>query len=697
MAGERTFLVKLIGNADSAVKAFKDVADEGKKTIGQLQTVGNTIGAGFDLVKKAAFVAIGAFTAVAGAATAAVFAAAEDELSQRKLATQLEATTGATASQIAMIEEFIKQAMLATGVTDTELRNGFANLTRATGDATESQRLLNLSLGISAATGKDLESVTIALGKASNGQITALSKLGIPIDENIKKSKDFSAALVSLETQFAGASAAAADTFSGRMKIMKTTLGEVVESIGFALLPFFEKMVKFIQDNILPALVAFADHIGKDGLVLSIGFALNAMGDLGVTFVNVLESMTMSVLTFLKEFTDLGRTIALTIGFTAALTGNVPLALKATAASLAFKAAQGQLNTALAATPGLFDKIRAAMATAAIIQSKALPNIIGTADALERQVNGLKKKKTSDEDVIDTTGGVAKIVETAKQKFEKYTDELKRSTSAQKSFTSAQKGTKEAQLGLASANIDLATAQENFNSAINGYGKDSAQAKAAQRELDKAQRNVAQSGFRVEESVFAVVDAEKKLAELLKDPETSKQAIREAEINLAQAKLAVADATDSQFDATNGLSKAQLALNEATTGAIVGSETYKKFLDAVNDAKDAQLKASERVADATERETEAFEALAEAIKKVAEAAATMPGRNLLVPALPAVPTPGGGGATGGGSTAGGGGGPSIVINTGLGTNGIEAGRQIVEVLQQYSRIGGNNFLEFAVA
>lgn len=695
MAGERTFLVKILGNSDGAITAFKKLAKEGTDTIGQLQSVGDKIGAGFDVIKKAAFIAVGAFTAVAGAATAAVFAAAEDELSQRKLATQLEATTGATAHQVAMIEEFIKQAMLATGVTDTDLRSGFANLTRATGDATESQRLLNLSLGISAATGKDLESVTIALGKASNGQITALSKLGIPIDENIKKSKDFGAALVSLEGQFGGASAAAADTFSGRMKIMKTTLGEVVESIGFALLPFFEKMVGFIQKNILPALVAFSDHIGKDGLVLSIGFALNAMGDLGSSFIDVLEGMTTAVLNFLINFVEIGRKIALTVELTAALSGNIPLTLKSAAASLAFKYASGQLNTALAATPGLFDKIRAAMAAAALIQSKALPNIIGTADALERQVNGLKKKKTSDEEVIDTTGGVAKIVETAKQKFEKYTDALKGSTSAQKSFTSAQKGTKEAQLGLASANIDLATAQENFNQAINGYGKDSTQAKAAQRELDKAQRNVAQSGFRVEESVFAVADAEKKLAELLKDPETSKQAIREAEINLAQAKLAVADATDSQFDATNGLSKAQLALNEATTGAISGSETYKKFLDAVNDAKDAQLKASERLADATDRETEAFEALAEAIKKVADAAATMPGRNLLVPSLPSVPTPSGGGASGvPGDIRGG---TNINITTGIGTNGVEAGRQIVEVLQQYSRIGGNNFLEFAVA
>jgi hypothetical protein len=42
-------------------------------------------------------------------------------------------------------------------------------------------------------------------------------------------------------------------------------------------------------------------------------------------------------------------------------------------------------------------------------------------------------------------------------------------------------------------------------------------------------------------------------------------------------------------------------------------------------------------------------------------------------------------------------GNQYIINTGIGTNGVEAGRQIVEVLQQYSRIAGGNFLEFAVA
>jgi len=860
MAGERSFLVKILGNADGAITAFKNLAREGQESFEQVQSIGNKIGAGFDVVKKAAFIAIGAFTAVAGAATAAALAAAEDEKSQRELASQLQRTTDASNTQIASVEAFIKKAMLATGVVDTELRSAFGNLVRATGDATTSQRLFSLALDISAATGKDLESVTIGLGKAANGQVTALAKLGIPIDENVKKSKDFNAALIELERQFGGASAAAADTFSGRLAVVKVTLGEVVESIGFALLPFFEKMVAFIQKNILPALVAFSDHIGKDGLVLSIGFALNAMGDLGMTFVDVLEQMTMATLTFLKNFADLGRTIALTVGFTAALTGNVPLALKATAASLAFKAVQGGLNTALTATPALFDKIRAAMATAQQAQARALPNIIGTADALERAI-GIPKTNI----IKDTFTGAGAAVKTAQQKLDDFKKSLQTVTSETKSFASATKsvisakkelaqrildvGKREAdvtdaninlvkrqgdavkanleitkrqgELGkrnadvlkkegdlikrnvqlverqldvtkrrneLAERNVELAKAQEDFNKAVAGYGKNSSQAEEAGIKLAEAQRSVEQSGYRVEKAFFAITAAEKSLASVRSDTSSTAQDIRDAEIELAEAKLNLADAQADQVELNKEQKDSQSLLDQAISGSVVGSELYEDLLGSLKDAQEAQKDATANLAqafedlagaqedvtdaqqdildakeavvlateavkdaeedladairdvgkaqqeiidakqavidamdavadahtaiqDAVDKEAEAYRELEIAIKKAA-AAAGIAGKKFVAPvmpvlstitspipstvvSLPPVPTPNG--ATGVPADIRGSGGPSIVINTGLGTNGVEAGRQIVEVLQQYSRIGGNNFLEFAVA
>ncbi len=854
MAGERTFLVRLIGNADGAVAAFKKLANEGEKTISQLQSVGNAIGGAFDVVQKVALVAAGAITAVAGAATAAALAAAEDEQSQRKLASQLQRTTGASDAQVKAVERFITSAMLATGVADTDLRNGFANLTRATGDATQAQRLLTLSLDISAATGKDLEAVTIAVGKASSGQVTALAKLGIPIDENTKKTKNFNSALSMLETQFGGAAAESANTFAGRLKVLQVSLGEVVESIGFALLPYFEKFVKFIQDNILPALIVFSENIGEKGIVKSAAMALNAMGDLGVSFIDTLESMSIAVLTFLKEFVDLGRTIALTVGFTAALTGNAVVALKATAASLMFKAAQEKLNGALQATPGMFDKIRNSMAQAAAVQARALPNIIGTADALERAI--VKGQK----DTVPAFAGVGASVKTAKEKLEDYrkavekvTSEVKSYTTATKAITAAKKqlddrtkdlGKREEEVGerifdlakrqgdvvkrqldivkrkgeidkrnndiikkegelvkrniqlgerqlnvskrraeLAERNVDLAKAQEKFNEAVAGYGADSEQAKEAQFELAEAQRNVEQSGYRVEKSIFAIRDAEEELKNVRLASESTVEDIRKAEINLAEAKLALADAQADQLELSKEQIKSQSKLNQAISGAVKGSEVYDDLLKDLEEAQDAQIRATEALTQASDDLVDAQDAVADAAQDIIDARedAEDAARNLLdaeedlkdairavdkaqddivdakqavidaqdaireaadkvtesiqeqadaykdlensikkakkaaedagkqfippnlsavqgttlptfgqvdpsvIPLLPSIPAPISI-SEGAMATGGNGGGTTIVVNTGVGTNGIEAGRQIVQLLQQYTAV-----------
>ena len=72
MAGERTFIVKILGNADGAITAFKNLAREGQQSIEKVQSIGGKLGDAFNVVKKGAFIAVGALTAVAGAAAAAV-------------------------------------------------------------------------------------------------------------------------------------------------------------------------------------------------------------------------------------------------------------------------------------------------------------------------------------------------------------------------------------------------------------------------------------------------------------------------------------------------------------------------------------------------------------------------------------------------------------------------------------------------
>jgi hypothetical protein len=679
MAGERTFVVKILGNADGAITAFKNLAREGQQSIEKVQSIGAGLGKAFDFVKKGAFIAVGALTAVAGAATAAVAAAAADQQSQKNLEAQLIRSAGATQAQVEATEAFVEQAMLATGIADDELRPAFANLARATGDLDKSQRLFNLALDISAATGRDLESVTLGLGRAATGNISALTRLGIPLDENAKKSKDFSSILQTLEGQFGGAAATAADTFAGRVKILKTSFGEVVEEIGYALLPAFEKIVEFLQDRIIPALKAAVDGFKEDGLTGAVRYFLAALGPFGITIINVFEAITVGVLTLGGQIQKLAAAIA--------LAGAV---LNPKAAWDAYNAIIN-LSAESAATAAIkFDALRLSIintGNALNFSNNKLSPLIDQTDKIGTKVLPKAKEATDDwssslGNLDKKTGGAAKTVETAKQKFEKYTDALKGSTNAQKAFNNAQKASTKAADSLKGAQDDVAAKQKALNDAVNGYGADSDQAKKAQRELSAAERGVAQAGFRVEESVFAVIDAEKKLAELRKDPTASPQEIRLAEIDLAQAKLAVADASDSEFEATSKLKDAQLVLNEAVSGAIIGSDTYNKLLADVEDAKIKEKEASDRLTEAVERETEAYENLAEAIAKVAEAA-RVAGVTAAIPTLPTVPTP-----TGSGTGFAGQADPSvqITVNTGIGTNGVEAGRQIVQLLQQYTAV-----------
>lgn len=218
-------------------------------------------------VNKISKMAAAAFAAVAASAgymalkigKDAVNAAIEDEKSQVTLAKALQNTVKATDAQIASTEKYISTQQLLFGVSDTKLRPALANLARATGDLGKAQDLTNLSLDIAAATGKDVESVSLALSKAYNGNLGALTRLGVPLDDSIIKTKDFEKAQAKLTELFGGAAAANADTYAGKLAILSEKTGELKESVGTLLLPQIQNLVDFANRTLLPALQQVAD------------------------------------------------------------------------------------------------------------------------------------------------------------------------------------------------------------------------------------------------------------------------------------------------------------------------------------------------------------------------------------------------------------------------------------------------------
>jgi enamine deaminase RidA (YjgF/YER057c/UK114 family) len=225
----------------------------------------------------------GAAFALAGAAAVAyagklaidgVKSAIEDEAAQAKLAKTLQNVTEATDAQIASVEKYITETSLATGITDDQLRPSFDRLLRSTQSVTEAINLQSLAIDIAAGTGKGLSQVTEALSKAYDGSFGALKKLGVPIDENIIKTKDFDAAVQTLSTTFAGQADVAANTYAGRFQRMKVAFDEAKETLGFALLPVVEKFSKFLTDDGIPALNAFISGLtGEKGLAVASEYA----------------------------------------------------------------------------------------------------------------------------------------------------------------------------------------------------------------------------------------------------------------------------------------------------------------------------------------------------------------------------------------------------------------------------------------
>ena len=271
------FLVS--ANADQAIKAFDKTAAAAEKQMGKAGKNIDKLG-----VSMTKFGAAG--LAAAGTLGAGLFklaqGAIDDQKAQALLAEQLRNTTDATDGQIAAVEKMIDATARATGVADDQLRPAMGNLVRAFGDTEKASAVLETALNISAATGRDLETVTIALGRAANGNVGALSRLGIPLDENVKKSKDFGAALEALNQQFGGAAAARAETYAGKLDRTKVALSEAGEAIGTAFIPVIED----VSSLVIKGVGAFDDfNKTTDGLAGK----LLALGTVGLGAVSALS------------------------------------------------------------------------------------------------------------------------------------------------------------------------------------------------------------------------------------------------------------------------------------------------------------------------------------------------------------------------------------------------------------------------
>lgn len=219
-----------------------------KKSEKSLKGFGDTtkkIGGGISKVLGGFGLALGASALISGI-TNATKAAAEDLKQQKLLAGQLKRTTQATDAQIKGAERFVQTLSEQTGILDDDLRPALSNAVRGSGSLARGQKLLQIALDGSVASGKPLDTVLNALIKANNGNTQSLYRLAPELRKTKGGIDDYAESVK-------GAAVAGADPFAK----FNVAVENLSEEFGMTLLPYVEAFVTFLTEKAIPAVSDF--------------------------------------------------------------------------------------------------------------------------------------------------------------------------------------------------------------------------------------------------------------------------------------------------------------------------------------------------------------------------------------------------------------------------------------------------------
>jgi hypothetical protein len=175
--------------------------------------------------------------------------AAEDAAIYSRFHTVLGNVVKLTKDQTKAVDDYIAKAQLRYGVDEGLLLPAFQNLVVATKNVGEAQGVMAIAMDVSQAKGLDLEAVTKALAKAHDGNVGALGRLGVQTKDTEGKVLTYEQILKNLSATYEGSAAAAADTYEGKVARVKLGFGELVESIGYKVLPIMETLIGWVNDN----------------------------------------------------------------------------------------------------------------------------------------------------------------------------------------------------------------------------------------------------------------------------------------------------------------------------------------------------------------------------------------------------------------------------------------------------------------
>ena len=179
--------------------------------------------------------------------------AAQNAESFKVMELQLTRVTGASKKQVEATDQQLESLSEVSGVLTTNIRPGFEKLVLATHNTTKALQLQKLAMDVSAATGKPLTAVSMALSKSYMGNDTMLNRL-VPSAKNAADKFGY------LQKTFKGSAEAAGDANPyGRLQVM---MEKIKVSLGTALVPLIGTFSKILL-KLMPVVNMLANIFSK--------------------------------------------------------------------------------------------------------------------------------------------------------------------------------------------------------------------------------------------------------------------------------------------------------------------------------------------------------------------------------------------------------------------------------------------------
>ncbi len=258
-----------VKSATSATGSLKSALTGATSTLKSHGAQASSTGASLKSLAKSALGLVAAymsFNTIKDFLTDCISAANEQAAAEKRLQTTMSNVTGTTQAQIDAIKQYAAELQKTTTVGDEAAITGASQLAtfQLQGDTIKTlmpalEDLAVAQYGVSVS-GDQMQSMANLMGKVMSGNVSALSRYGVVMNDTQKKilqtgtESEKAAMLVEVLGQnFGGLAEAMANTPEGRIQQLKNAWGDMQEVIGTKLYPILTQFLTYVTSK-LPAI-----------------------------------------------------------------------------------------------------------------------------------------------------------------------------------------------------------------------------------------------------------------------------------------------------------------------------------------------------------------------------------------------------------------------------------------------------------